>query len=34
MNIDQEFQAMLDERIKNGLEPVGGNEEDRIGFLA
>jgi len=34
MDIDKQFQAILDDRINRGLEPAGGNEEDSIGFLA
>jgi len=32
--IEQQFQAILDERIDRGLEPADGLAEDSIGFLA
>ena len=34
MEIEQQFQAILDDRVTRGLEPTGGNAEDTIGFMA
>ena len=34
MDIEKQFEVILDKRIDRGLEPAGGNEENSIGFMA